>query len=431
MSSTTYQMKSDYRCRSPSNQSLKDYDSQNENKEKDMLISQLKAHIFELEQHEKDYNALEDRFTQLQNAAALERQDKLRLECELKNKEDSYNKTLCSLQNDNENLQLNYNDKMTENKKLFCENDAIESEIEMKEHEICCLNEKLKELMNQLKNNENQNESLQKMYENLINIKNNQNIKIAKLIEDNTKLTKVCQNQDNSLKIAQSDKQQLLKQLDEKNFNIKNLNNKINELIKNETCLENNIKSKNNSNLELQANLKDYEKQFNLCQNENDNVKNNILKERSLRADVAKKHEQMENVLNSRENQLNKVNQDKENIKNLLNVANSQNNESQNLNEELKNHIDVLTVQNQGISNEIQGIIKDDEKMKGIMNRKERIVGTLRGNTSVVDKVKSGMLALSMGDYDGDRNCNGRALSPNSRVSYNSPTHCHYHIVDE
>ena len=428
-STSTYQMKSEFQCRTPCSPHSphNNYDSQIESKEKDMLISQLKAHIFELEQREKDYNTLEQRFTKLQNEVCLEKQAKLRLECELKNKEDCYNKTLCNLNSDNENLQLNYNEKMTENKNLFKNNDCLEKEIEIKECEICELNKKLNELLCQLKNNDNQRENLNKMIETLNATKNDQSVKICKLIEDNKKLTQVCQNQENAIKMGNCEKQQLLKQLDENNFNIKNLNAKLNECVQNETCLENNINNVNNQNLDLQATLKDYEKQFDLCQNENDNVKNNIIKERSARADLAKKCEQLGNTLNSRNTQINKMNQDKEKMQKLLEVTSNKNSDSQNVNDQLKNHIDNLTVQNQNLMDEIENVIKEDEKMKGIMNRKDRICTALRNNTNVVDKIKGGICEVS----DFNNGIGNRASLRNSRISYNSPSHCHYHVPEQ
>ena len=429
-STSTYQMNSEKRCRSPGSPHSphQNYGSQIESKEKDMLISQLKAHIFELEQREKDYNTLEQRVAKLQNEICLEKQEKLRLECELKNKEDCYNKTLCNLSSDNENLQISYSEKMNENKNLFKNNDCLEKEIEIKECEICELNKKVNELLGQIKNIDNQRLNLQKTVDTLNATKNDQGVKICKLIEDNKKLTQVCQNQENAKNLGNYEKQNLLKQLDQNNFNINNLNAKINECIQNESCLEDNIKNVNNQNLELQAVLKDYEKQFNLCKNENDNVKNNILKERSLRADVAKKCEQLNNVLNSRNAQINKLNLDKENMQKLLEMSSNQNCETQNVNDQLKNHIDNLTVQNQNLMDEIENVIKDDEKMKNIMNRKDRIFGTLRNNTSVVDKIR-GNICCEVNE------CNNGSVDRmslgNSRIIYNSPSHCHYHIAEQ
>ena len=100
------------------------YDECRMDKEKDMLISQLKAHIFELELREKDYNILNERYVQLQHDLAVLNDCKLKLECEKKLKDDAFNKNICGLQGENENLQLNFNEKLTSNKNLFSENNA-------------------------------------------------------------------------------------------------------------------------------------------------------------------------------------------------------------------------------------------------------------------------------------------------------------------
>ena len=51
---------------------MNNYSSNKSSKEKDMLISQLKSKIFELELHEKDYDVLNERFKQLKiDLAAL------------------------------------------------------------------------------------------------------------------------------------------------------------------------------------------------------------------------------------------------------------------------------------------------------------------------------------------------------------------------
>ena len=60
-----------------------EYDVRVGNKEKDMLIAQLNAHIQELEQQEKDYDLLNQKFRQLQNEYSLLKDNKLRLEYEL------------------------------------------------------------------------------------------------------------------------------------------------------------------------------------------------------------------------------------------------------------------------------------------------------------------------------------------------------------
>ena len=123
-------------------------------KDKDMLISQLKAHIFELELREKDYNILKERFNQLQHDIAQLNDYKLQLECVKKLKDDNFIKSICQLEGENESLQLSFNEKLNTNKSIFSENNALGKEIELKDVEICELKMKLNDLNCQLlKNN--------------------------------------------------------------------------------------------------------------------------------------------------------------------------------------------------------------------------------------------------------------------------------------
>ena len=98
-------------------------------KDLDSTISNLKSRLFDLEQQEKDHNALRQKLSQLKNQFQILTTTKCRLEQELKQKDETYNQRINGLRNDNENLQLNYNEKLSLNKKLFTENDLLEKEI--------------------------------------------------------------------------------------------------------------------------------------------------------------------------------------------------------------------------------------------------------------------------------------------------------------
>ena len=76
---------------------------------------------------------------------------------------------------------------------------------------------------------------------------------------------------------------------------------------------------------------------------------------------------------------------------------------------------------------EIENVIKEDEKMKNIINRKERICATLGNNKNIVEKIK--------GDFCEVSECNNgiNNISPlrNTRVSCNSPLHIHYNVPEQ
>ena len=237
------------------------YDLKIESKEKDMLISQLKAHIFELEQHEKDYDCLNSKYRQLQNDCSLINEAKIRLEYELKQKDECYTKQICDLRAENENLLLNCNEKMALNKKLYAENDTLCKQLDLKNQEICELNNRLNDLMCQLDQSNEDKNGLEKMVQGLNDIKSSQKIEISKLVEDNKKLTKIAQDQDRSIKLSEQERQKLCQQIDESNYDLKNLNGKLQSREENLNFLQGQLDENKNLNLKLQGSLKDYERQ--------------------------------------------------------------------------------------------------------------------------------------------------------------------------
>jgi len=116
----------------------------------DLTISNLKTRLFDLEQQERDYNALSQKLSQLQNDYSVLSNINNELENELKQKDDEYNQLISNLRGENENLQLSYNEKLAMNKKLFTENDALEKEIEAHEAELNDLKNQLRDLNNSL-----------------------------------------------------------------------------------------------------------------------------------------------------------------------------------------------------------------------------------------------------------------------------------------
>ena len=111
------------------------------NKEdKDLLVSKLNSRITQLEQNEKDYDLMIQEFKQLQNDVNLLNEAKLRLEYEIKQRDETYNKRINDLKSDNENLKNALNDKLCVNKKLFEEKNCLENQLKSKNDEINDIN---------------------------------------------------------------------------------------------------------------------------------------------------------------------------------------------------------------------------------------------------------------------------------------------------
>lgn len=74
------------------------------------LISQLKSHIFELEQAEKNYNLLNTQYKSLQKEIAYNSEEHLRLEHDLKQRIDTQDRKIKELTDLNTCLEDAFND---------------------------------------------------------------------------------------------------------------------------------------------------------------------------------------------------------------------------------------------------------------------------------------------------------------------------------
>ena len=368
-------------------QMSEDFNSTNKSgKEKDMIISQLKSKIFELELHQKDYDVLNERFKQLKIDFASLNDSKNLLELEKDKREEEYNRIIGDLQCENENLQIGFNDKLTKNKNCFSQNSILQKQLEIKDNEICDLTQKLNELQNQFCRNEDERANLEKILNGLNDIKNSQNYKIEQLIEDNKTLKQICEEQDNDIKSGNQERQNLAKELDKKNNDILNLNSQIRAKINDINNLQNQLNKNNGISLQYENNIKDYQRQADFLKRENESLNNNIYKEKSINSDEGQKYKELNNIMGEREQKINQINQDIHNIKIEQQNEENNNNLLQEENAKLRNHIMILTEQNQNLINEIDNVIEEDEKAKYVLDRKKRINNVLLVNRNTIDQ---------------------------------------------
>jgi len=370
--------------------------------EKDVYISQLKGRAFELELREKDFNALKERYDKLLCDIEALNDYKVQLECEKNIKDDKYNKSITELQGENNNLQINYNQKLNSNKNIFSENNSLGNEIELKEVQICQLKCKLNELLNHVNKNNEDRANLQTIIEDLTDIKENQEIKLTQLLEDNETLNNIIRKQDSSLKESAALKEKMIKEIEDKNNNIKSINFEIAQYSNDIIVLEKEIDKMNNSNMNYQNAVHDYEIQLNDFKCENENLKINYDEERAARMCQQKKNQELNVALKDREKKIEMINLDISSIKRLQYNSSNKNILLQEQIEKYRNHIMILTELNVELNKEIDDVIAGDTKMKAILNRKERINSVLANNKLEIDQSLN-----SLGEYINSGKCIG------------------------
>ena len=363
--------------------------------DKDILISRLSSKINQLEQKEKDFELLNQEFKQLENDYTLLNEAKLRLEYEIKQRDEAYNKRICDLKNDKENLQNGLNDKMCVNKKLFEEKQCLENNLKSINDEIDDVNDKINNLNDKLNLTQNNKDDLENALRGLNDIKAKQRDKIADLVNDNKRLAKISQEQDHSLYLADQEKQKLSKKLRDDNANINNLNSKIKAHANNLDNLQNQLDNSNEINLKLQKNVEDLDNDLTNYKIDNENLNNELFRERTARNDEDKKNEHLKCILCDRENKLKCLNHDYESLKIFHQKITEERGIYQNENDKLKEHIMILTRQNQDLTTEIDNVIRDDEHMKDVLNRTERMSYSLKENDSILSQIPNEILLAS------------------------------------
>jgi len=363
--------------------------------DKDVLISKLTSRIQKLEQQDKDYDLLNQEFKQLENDVNLLNEAKLRLEYEIKQRDESNNKRISDLKGENENLQNALNDKLCVNKKLFEEKQCLENQLKLKNDEITDLTNKLNNINNRFSSAQNDKGDLENTLRGLNDIKAQQRDKIAELVDDNKKLANLCQEQEHSLYLAGQEKAKLSKKLNDDQANINNLNSKLRIHDSNLNNLQNQLDKSNELNMKLKNDLQNLEDAYRNFSLDNQKMNDELNKQHALKEDEEKNNTQLKLVLGDRKNKLRTLNEDYIYLKNLQDKACEDRNMLQMETGKLEEHIITLTKQNEKLSDEIAKVINEDNQMKDILNRSERMSIMLKSNDSILSQMPQELLNAS------------------------------------
>jgi chromosome segregation ATPase len=363
--------------------------------DKDVLISKLTSRIQKLEQQDKDYDLLNQEFKQLENDVNLLNEAKLRLEYEIKQRDESNNKRISDLKGENENLQNALNDKLCVNKKLFEEKQCLENQLKLKNDEITDLTNKLNNINNRFSSAQNDKGDLENTLRGLNDIKAQQRDKIAELVDDNKKLANLCQEQEHSLYLAGQEKAKLSKKLNDDQANINNLNSKLRIHDSNLNNLKNQLDKSNELNMKLKNDLQNLEDAYRNFSLDNQKMNDELNKQHALKEDEEKNNTQLKLVLGDRKNKLRTLNEDYIYLKNLQDKACEDRNMLQMETGKLEEHIITLTKQNEKLSDEIAKVINEDNQMKDILNRSERMSIMLKSNDSILSQMPQELLNAS------------------------------------
>ena len=335
---------------------------------KSLKISQLKSQLVQLEEDDKAYNDLLQKYRQLQNEYQLINEAKLHLEYELRQKNETTNKILNDLYADNTNLFRNLEERKKENEN-FCkvveENENMINHITQDktqcEHDAMVLNETSKKNESDIQNLCNQLDSLK--------LKNR---------SQNDELTK-------------------------KNLEMNNNQKCLNE-VKNENA------NLNNPIVDMQNELNNLEKSHSLGLNQLENIKINFKNEHEKRIQAENDNVRLEGILKDREDSMNKLSslngQLKADRDQLLMTKNKLISDL----DKYKNHIMILTEQTEKLTDELQRIIDEDSELYNLNNSQiQRIQKVIYENKKLLSDEIAALNALE--NYVRNQNNYGNTIN--------------------
>ena len=328
---------------------------------KSQKICQLKSQLIQLEEDDKAYNDLLNRYRQLQNDFQMMNDAKLHLEYELKQKNENTNKVLNDLKSQNIDLTNELAEKNSIYEKLFADKTNLLSNLDErnKEHDsfaqTAMNNDRIINELNQAKN-KCENDAL---------ILGNTTKKNADDINN------LC-NRLNSLKIKNgSQKDELNRQNIEINNNTKslndvkstnvNLNNQINVKHSNLDSLQAQLNLANKSIVDLQNDIQNLDQTLNIGKDQLNKLQFDLQNQHIKRMQVEDENNKLEAVLKDRDDTIKRLTCLQESLKSDNDkLINGKNKLLLDI-DMYKNHIMVLTEQTEKLNNELEKIINEDK----------------------------------------------------------------------
>ena len=335
---------------------------------KSLKISQLKSQLIQLEEDDKAYNDLLQKYRQLQNEYQLINEAKLHLEYELKQKNETTNKILNDLKCQNVDLTNELNEKNTIYKKLSADNTNLFRNLEerKKENENLCRTVADNEnMINHISQDKAQCEH-DAMILNDTSKKNENDIQNLCSQLDSLKIRSKNQNDElNAKNIEMNNNQKCLNEVKSDNAN---LNNQINLKNSSLDTIQKQLTIANKSIVDLQNELSNLEKDHLRGKDQLENLKVNFQNEHGKRIQAENDNVRLEGILKDRDDTVNRLTCVNEALKSDRDKLCATKNKLMSDVERYKNHIMILTQQTEKLTNELQRIIDEDTGLYNLNN---------------------------------------------------------------
>lgn len=350
-----------------------------------LLITQLKEHIFELEQHEKDYDELNKRFRAVNEENIKLKEERKKYEYAIKTIDTNNTRVISTIKNENEDYRFVLSEKDSKNKSLYMENEELRVTINLLQKEILKLSKKIKEMNELIEKEKEEKKGMNMLIESLTEMKQIQKDQIDKLISDNKKLTNFVLNKEKELKVISEENRKLIAKNDEMIFDMKTKESKMKTKEESWQYMQKELDDLRQKFLSTEGQLHDSLMSNKLLKQENEKIKDQLSKYSELFNESDKKNIELNMVIDDNKSQIDKLSKELESLTFSYNKTYSHSNELDIQNDKLQKHIMILTTQNAKLMKEIETIMESDESMVNILKRKQNIKEIILNNKAAIN----------------------------------------------
>jgi len=347
--------------------------SQVESDQKDLLISQIKAEIFELKQNERDYLDLAAQLRNIEHRYNLLQDEKLRAEADFKSRNDINFKTIANLKTDIDTLKSNIAENNIEYQELKAENQAVKDIAEQRDISI-------RKIKNEIADALEQNDSLNQQRRNLETELSNLREEKRRII---TKIDNASGNLD-ELNFKNSELDKVIKELEYEQATLERQNVQLQASIDNLTSelrtrednletVEKQVADTQKTIAALDADIQDLERHNERTRAEAVQQQRSAQQEVNKNLDLTAKSNSLEANLRSKDIEAAELRREVEKLKaDRSNLLDSKYQLEQEL-DTVRRDIDGISVQNNELVDELERFSLEDERARNILDRRDRV----------------------------------------------------------
>lgn len=347
--------------------------AQVESDQKDLIISQLKAELFELRQNEKDYDELRSKLNNLEHRYNLLQEEKILNEREFKARHETNVKTIGNLKIDIDTLRQELNAVNREIDDLRVENQNVNDVINAKSGEIARHKAEIADVYDhnnklslEKKELDGLNQRLRADNRDHNRENDDTNHRIVELTERRNKYERLIRELDIEKEKLERANDGYQKQIDNLRYDIRNKNEAIKYA---EGLLADNRKHI----IAQEADASDLKRVNEKTRGDALSTQKSQQYEFSKNLEVTTHINKLETLIGEREDDINRQRRDYDELKRdhlkLIDTNSDLNHDI----EASTRHLDLLTVQNNDLVNEIEKFNEQDERVRNILDRKDRV----------------------------------------------------------